>query len=136
MLRDIKDRSIGTLSTQITEQFGSLKGLYHHLSGIRTYLDKVLNGSLPVNHQIMYNLQDMFNLLPNLHVPETVNSFSVKTNDELLVIYLSSLIRAVIALHNLIENKVMLRNHEIVDDKQNEDKANAKADAKIAAPAS
>ena len=33
-------------------------------------------------------------------------SFAVKTNDMMLVIYLSSLIRSVIALHNLINNKV------------------------------
>ena len=32
--------------------------------------------------------------------------FSVKTNDMMLVIYLSSVIRSVIALHNLINNKV------------------------------
>ena len=34
---------------------------------------------------------------------------TVKTNDMMLVIYLSSLIRSVIALHNLISNKVRLR---------------------------
>jgi hypothetical protein len=33
---------------------------------------------------------------------------AVKTNDQMLVIYLSSLIRSVIALHNLINNKVRL----------------------------
>ena len=54
----------------------------------------------------------MFNLLPNLQVTETVKSFAVKTNDELLVIYVSSMIRAVIALHGLIENKGMLRDAE------------------------
>jgi 26S proteasome regulatory subunit N8 len=108
LLRDIKDRSVGTLSTQITEQLSSLKGLFHHLADIRVYLDKVIQGTLPINHAIIYNLQDMFNLLPNLHVPSTVVSFAVKTNDEMLVIYLSSLIRAVIALHNLIENKVLV----------------------------
>lgn len=32
----------------------------------------------------------------------------MKTNDMMLVIYLSSLIRSVIALHNLINNKVRL----------------------------
>ena len=55
----------------------------------------------------------MFNLLPNLHVSDTVKGFAVKTNDELLVIYLSSMIRAIIALHGLIENKKMLRDAEI-----------------------
>ena len=33
--------------------------------------------------------------------------YAVKTNDMMLVIYLSSLIRSVIALHNLINNKVI-----------------------------
>lgn len=112
LLRDIKDTSVGSLSSQITDQLVSLKGLDHNISEIRKYLDKVLSGSLPVNHQIIYNLQNMFNLLPNLESPTTVASFAVKTNDELLVIYLSSLIRAVIALANLIDNKVSLRGKE------------------------
>ncbi len=116
-MRDIKDASLGSLSAQISEQISSLKGLCVHLGEVRGYLDKVLTGKLPVNHQIMYNLQDMFNLLPNLHLQSTVTSFAVKTNDELLVIYLSSLIRAVVALHELIENKVTLRELELEDKK-------------------
>jgi 26S proteasome regulatory subunit N8 len=76
------------------------------LEEIQEYLGKVVAGSLPINHQIIYNLQDIFNRLPNLEDPDTTKSFSVKTNDQLLVIYLSSLIRSVIALHNLINNKI------------------------------
>jgi 26S proteasome regulatory subunit N8 len=46
-------------------------------------------------------------------VEQVVKSFAVKTNDELLVMYLSSLVRSVIALHNLIDNKGMLRDQEM-----------------------
>ncbi|RUS19044.1 maintenance of mitochondrial structure and function-domain-containing protein [Endogone sp. FLAS-F59071] len=106
LLRDIKDNAVGTLSTRVTDQLHSLKGLQARLEEIRDYLAKVVAGTLPVNHQIIYNLQDIFNLLPNLGVQEMTRSFSVKTNDQLLVVYLSSLIRAVIALHNLINNKI------------------------------
>jgi 26S proteasome regulatory subunit N8 len=106
LLRDIKDNAVGTLSTRITSQLGSLGGLQGRLEEIRDYLQKVVSGKLPVNHQIIYNLQDIFNLLPNLENNEMVNSFSTKTNDQLLLIYLSSMIRAVIALHNLIDNKI------------------------------
>lgn len=35
-----------------------------------------------------------------------MRSFSVKTNDYMHVIYVSSLIRSVISLHNLINNKI------------------------------
>ncbi len=46
------------------------------------------------------------NLLPNLGVHELSRSFAVKSNDMMLVIYVAALIRSVLALHNLIENKV------------------------------
>lgn len=37
---------------------------------------------------------------------DTVRSFSVKTNDYMHIIYVASLIRSVISLHNLINNKI------------------------------
>lgn len=50
--------------------------------------------------------QDMFNLLPDVTNPALVKSLYVKTNDQMLVVYLASLVRSVIALHNLINNKL------------------------------
>ncbi|ORX80814.1 Mov34-domain-containing protein [Basidiobolus meristosporus CBS 931.73] len=117
LLRDVKDNAVGTLSTRVTNQLQSLKGLGSRLSEISEYLQKVVAKELPVNHQIIHNLQDIFNLLPNLNVSDTSKAFSVKTNDQMLVIYLSSLIRAVIALHNLINNKVSNRESERDSDK-------------------
>lgn len=106
LLRDIKNLSTGTLSTRVADRLTSLRGLATHLSEIKDYLTSVVAGEMPVNHQIIYNLQDIFNLLPNLEGLEKGQQdgkrpFTVATNDELLVLYLSSLIRAVIALHNL-----------------------------------
>mmetsp|Transcript_2380 Transcript_2380/g.5617 ORF Transcript_2380/g.5617 Transcript_2380/m.5617 type:complete len:95 (-) Transcript_2380:1870-2154(-) len=79
---------------------------------------------MPVNHEITYLMQEVFNLLPNLNVEELVRSFSVKTNDMMLVIYISSLIRSVLALHNLINNKIALKDaeNETADDKANKEK--------------
>lgn len=37
---------------------------------------------------------------------------SVKTNDQLMTIYLSSLIRAITAFHDLIENKIQNRQQQ------------------------
>lgn len=58
--------------------------------------------------QIVYNMQNIFNLLPNLNVDELVRSMLVKTNDMHLVIYVSALIRSVVALHDLVNNKVSI----------------------------
>ena len=77
----------------------------------------------------MGNLQDVFNLLPNLSTPaaipkvngsekpstensELARAMSVKSNDQLMAIYLSSLIRAITAFHDLIENKIQNRQQQ------------------------
>lgn len=41
-----------------------------------------------------------------------VDSLYVKTNDQMLVVYLASLVRSIIALHNLINNKLTNRDAE------------------------
>ncbi|GAB7365040.1 hypothetical protein MBLNU230_g5821t1 [Neophaeotheca triangularis] len=149
LLRDIRDVALGSLSTRITSQLQSLQGLHLRLQDIGKYLQKVLDGDLPVNHAILGNLQDVFNLLPNLSTPKatttdlpTLNSqvntglgvsggmaentelaraMSVKTNDQLLSIYLSSLIRAITAFHDLIENKVQNKRTQEDEDAKEEE---------------
>lgn len=100
----------------------SLKGLNKHLQDIRNYLEKVAMGKLPINHTIIYHLQDVFNLLPDLNVAEFVKATSVKTNDQMLVIYTASIVRVIIALHNLINNKVANRDAEREESGKKEDK--------------
>ncbi|KAJ6987221.1 26S proteasome non-ATPase regulatory subunit 7 [Populus alba x Populus x berolinensis] len=116
LLRDVKDTTISTLATEVTGKLAALKGLDARLKEIRGYLDLVIEEKLPLNHEILYHLQDVFNLLPNLNVADLIKAFAVKTNDMMLVIYLSSLIRSVIALHNLINNKMLNKEHEKAED--------------------
>jgi len=141
LLRDIRDVAVGTLSTRITSQLQSLQGLHLRLRDIGQYLQKVLDEDLPVNHAILGNLQDIFNLLPNLSTPkaaavgsatngvgaaagqagavdngELARAMSVKTNDQFMAIYLSSLIRAITAFHDLIDNKI--QNKQQAEDKE------------------
>ena len=103
---------MGTLSQRIGGQLQSLHGLQTHLAGIHDYLQKVAKAKLPINHQILYQLQDVFNLLPNLNIEEFTRSFAVKTNDQLLIVYIASLVRSVIALDNLIGNKLSISEAE------------------------
>lgn len=98
----------------------------------------MLDGQLPVNHAIMGNLQDVFNLLPNLSTPEgdgkttggeLSHAMSVKTNDQLMTIYLSSLIRAITAFHDLIENKIQNRQQQ-EDNEAKKEEINGKDEKK------
>ena len=112
-LRDIRDTStMGSLSDRVSQQLASLHGLHRRLLDIREYLSAVLRGELPVNHEIIYELQNVFNYLPDLEKPETVRSFRVANNDRLLIVYLSSLIRSVIALHALVNNRLEMARGE------------------------
>ncbi|XP_071489602.1 26S proteasome non-ATPase regulatory subunit 7-like [Diadema antillarum] len=122
LLRDIKDTSVGTLSQRITAQLLGLKGLQSQIQHISSYLQKVAAGELPVNHTIIYQLQDVFNLLPDVNLNDFVKSLVTKTNDQMLVVYLASLIRSILALHNLINNKIQNRDLEKQEGKKKEDK--------------
>ena len=117
LLRDINDPSTSTLALQIKQKINGLAGLARRLVEIRDYLQKIIDGRIPINNQITYNLQNIFNLLPNLNVDELVKSMVVKTNDMHLVIYLSSLVRSVIALHALLNNKIKYKDVDDVLDR-------------------
>ncbi|XP_068621300.1 26S proteasome non-ATPase regulatory subunit 7 [Battus philenor] len=140
LLRDIKDTTVGSLSQRITNQLLGLRGLHSQLSEIRDYLIQVGQGSLPMNHQIIYQLQDIFNLLPDIASDNFIDNLYIKTNDQSLVVYLAALVRSIIALHNLINNKITNRDAEEgkkddtkdkkekkddKDDKKNEEKVKA-----------
>lgn len=131
----MNDPSVSTLANQIKHKIEALTALHTRLLEVKQYLQNVLDGRLPVNNQIIYNLQNIFNLLPNLNVDELVRSMLVKTNDMHLVIYLAALVRSVIALHNLVNNKLRYRDIEDVLDRsadtasEEKSKQQAKADA-------
>uniref|UniRef100_A0A8C9UD96 26S proteasome non-ATPase regulatory subunit 7 n=1 Tax=Serinus canaria TaxID=9135 RepID=A0A8C9UD96_SERCA len=130
LLRDIKDTTVGTLSQRITNQVHGLKGLNSKLLDIRSYLEKVALGKLPINHQIIYHLQDVFNLLPDVNLQEFVKAFYLKTNDQMVVVYLASLIRSVVALHNLINNKIANRDAEKKEGQEKEESKKERKDEK------
>mgnify|MGYP003646668259 CR=1 FL=1 len=122
LLRDIKDTSVSTLSQSVTEKLSSLKMLVVHLQDMHTYLENVCDGKLPINHEIMNIVQDIFNLLPNLKRDTLVSAFNIKTNDMFVVMYVASLIRSVIALHMLINNKLANNTAEAKKDEEAEKK--------------
>ncbi|KAJ5506281.1 JAB1/Mov34/MPN/PAD-1 [Penicillium expansum] len=120
LLRDIRDVAVGTLSTRITSQLQSLQGLHLRLRDIGQYLQKVLDKELPVNHAILGNLQDE----PQIENSELARAMSVKTNDQLMAIYISSLIRAITAFHDLIDNKIQNRQQQEESDTKRDQEAN------------
>jgi 26S proteasome regulatory subunit N8 len=130
LLRDINDPSTSELALLIKQKINGLKGLQERLIDIHNYLEKVLNGKIPINNQIAYNLQNIMNLLPNLNVEELIKSMLVKTNDIHLVTYLSALVRSILALHDLFTNKIKYKDmDEILDRDAGIDSGNNKEES-------
>lgn len=103
-----------------------LKVLDSKLKEMRQYLEKVVAGTLPYNQQVVNNFQDIFNLLPNLKLDQMVKSFSEKSNDYMYVIYISNLIRSILSLHDLINNKINNKEHELDRQKKEKEEEEAK----------
>ena len=77
LISNVQDTTVGTLSQRITDQLMGLKGLNQKLADMKYYLEKVAAGELPMNHEITYQLQDIFNLLPDVTNPCFVKSLQV-----------------------------------------------------------
>ena len=124
LLRDINDPSTSQLTFQIKQKIQGLTGMLERLTEMSLYLNKVIQGVIPVNNQIIGNIQTIINLLPNLNVDELVRSMLVNTNDIYLSIYISTMIRCIIALHDLLRNKLKYKNIEddlMTDNKEAKD---------------
>ena len=113
MLKDINDPNrAGSVSKIINDKEQSLRALIKKLTEIKEYLTKVIAGKIPVNSQIIYNIQEIFNLLPNFDTESLIKAMSIQTNNNYLVLYLSWLTKTVIALHKLLNNKIAIKEEE------------------------
>lgn len=128
LLRDINDPTVSTVANLIKAKMAGLGTLTEKLVEMKDYLEAVIEGRLKANQQIIANMQTILNLLPNLNRDEMVKSMLVKTNDMYVVVYLSALIRSVLALHNLVSNKIKYM--EEVDGKDFEEKKTEEATKK------
>lgn len=110
LLKDIKDSTITDLNTSVKNRVEGLTALSERLQNMLEYLKDVEAGKLPLNHQILGAIQDIFNLLPGTQIHPLDNrlAFTTYSNDAALTKYVSSLVNAAISLHKLINNKIDL----------------------------
>lgn len=124
LLRDIKDVTISTLTTEIQQKITSLKGLVNKMNLIKQYLGDILAKKKQPNLQIINSLQEIFNALPNMNTEDMSKSLTIKNNDNTFVLYICAIIRSIISLHNLINNKLQNKEAErsMIENKEKERK--------------
>ena len=129
MLRDINDSNrIGSINHIVNDKVMSFKALIKRLREIKEYLEKVISGKIQPNPTIVYNIQEIFNYLPNFETESVIKALSIQTNNNYLVLYLSWLVKTIVALHKLINNKIELKEEEKEPEK--EEKKNKEKDVK------
>ncbi|GBE61578.1 Mov34 MPN PAD-1 family protein [Babesia ovata] len=127
LLRDLTNVTTSTLSKKVESKISALKSMTSNLAEITDYIKGVISGVYTVNPAIMYMLQvgsrpysdnvaqNILNLFPSTDSDEIVEAFTINMNDTALAMYLGSIIRAMLALHNLIDN--MVENKRIAGEK-------------------
>ena len=106
----------------------SVKALGQRLSEIKIYLQNIIMKRITPNPQIINNIQEIFNYLPNFETEDIIKSLSIQTNNDYLILYLSWMIRSIISLHKLMNNKIMIKEEEkkpsekVVEKKKEESK--------------
>ncbi|KAK8789665.1 26S proteasome non-ATPase regulatory subunit [Blastocystis sp. subtype 4] len=104
VLRGIRDSSVVSIYNQINDKVVSLRGIEDRLKTCIDYIDSC-SPTNPPNAEIMNELQGIVNILPNLHLDSIQEAMTTKTNDIYMVLYLSTLVRTVVSLHDLVKSK-------------------------------
>jgi 26S proteasome regulatory subunit N8 len=126
LLRDISDSSKSSVTKIANDKLMSIKALIQRLTEIKTYLNNVINKRIVLNPVIVNNIQEIFNYLPNFDTDDIIKSLSNQTNNNYLVLYLGWLVKSIVSLHKLINNKIMLKEEEKIPVKKEEEKETPK----------
>lgn len=129
LLRNLRDFTSSSLTERVKTKISSLETLRTRLKECENYLGQVLDGKLPVNLSILAKIQDMFNLMPDLSDPKLISAITLQSNDQGMLIYISSLVRSIIAIHDLIINKQQNK-RILIEKEKNEAEAAAEAEEK------
>lgn len=123
VLRGIRDASVVSIYNQVTshspcqqinDKVVSLRGIEDRLRTCIEYLNSCSETN-PPNPEILNQIQSIVNVLPNLHVRDSFRCYwqldeiqeamTAKTNDIYMLLFLSSLVRTVVSLHDLVKVK-------------------------------
>lgn len=103
ILKDMQKPTSTELKHEIDAKVKSVRTLTQKIGLMKEYLQLVEEGKLPINNDIIQNMQNIFNLSPNIEA--FVEQFAVSTNDVVVTMYLGQLVKSILAVHDLIRNR-------------------------------
>lgn len=106
LVREIKDLNMDSLKSRLGDKVNSLLALERKVGVIREYLDDVLKGKRKLDKDIVKILQEIMSKLPKVMNEEFKREISCKLNDNYLNMYVTSIVKNVINVHNLLNNRI------------------------------
>lgn len=126
LVREIKDLNMDSLKSRLGDKVNSLLALERKVGVIRGYLDDVLEGKRKLDKDIVKILQEIMSKLPKVMNEDFKREMSCKLNDNYLNLYVSSIVKNVINVHNLLNNRIKgieeVKNDKIVKETEGKKK--------------
>ncbi len=123
LVREIKDLNMDSLKSKLSDKVNSLLALERKIAVIRNYLDDLVQGRRNTDKEIVTVLQNIMSKLPKIMNEDFKRKMSCKLNDNYLNIYISSIVKNIINVHNLLNNRIKTieeRKEQKVDDKKSD----------------
>jgi 26S proteasome regulatory subunit N8 len=106
LIRELKDLNMDSLQNKLQNKVQSLVALRGKISTISQYLEDVSTGRRKSDQQITFALQRIMAKLPKVLSTEMKNALAAKVNENYLNLYVAGIVKSVIAIHNLLNNRI------------------------------
>lgn len=130
LVREIKDLNMDTLQMKLNTRAASLLALEQKVATISKYLEDVLSGRRKQDPQIMLTLHEVVSRLPRVMSDQFKRVLSENVNNNYLSLYTSGLVKGVVSIHNLLNNRIKNKEEQKAEDEAKAKEAEAKAKEK------
>ena len=106
LIRELKDLNMDSLQNKLNNKVQSLVALRGKIQIISKYLEDVSTGRRKQDQQIIFALQRIMAKLPKVVSAEMKHALAAKVNENYLNLYISGIVKSVVAIHNLLNNRI------------------------------
>ena len=106
LVREIKDLNMDTLKTKLNNKAASLLALERKIGTIVKYIEDVIADRRKPDPQILLVLHEIISRLPKTMSADFKKTLSENVNDNYLTLFTSSLVKGVIGVHSLLNNRI------------------------------
>lgn len=106
LIRELKDLNMDSLQSKLHAKVQSLVALQKKTQVIAQYLEQVVTKRRKPDPQILFALQKIMAKLPRVVGRDLKVALASRVNENYLNLYVSGIVKSVIVIHNLLNNRI------------------------------